>query len=138
MARRRVEPRDVIHHAFLARDWRLLHHEIRELDLQVRRGGVELRLHRVKNILKVLDVDDIAMGIEHFEEAAHVRALELLRQVHEHADGRHGILHRVRLIAHLDGEAQLAHPHLVNAQLPVVAFALFVMQMGVRLGRAGR
>ena len=130
MARRRVEARQVIHHAFLAGDRRLLHHEIRELDLQVRRGRLELRLHGVENVGDVLDVDDVAVRVEHLEEAAHVRAFELLGQVHEHADGRHRVLHRARLVPHLDREAQTPHADLVDAQLPVVALALLVVQFG--------
>ena len=74
-------------------------------------------------------MDDVAVRVEHLEEAAHVRALEFLGQIHEHADGRHGVLHRARLVPHLDREAQTPHADLVNAQFPVVALALLVVQL---------
>ena len=37
------------------------------------------------------------MGIEHLNEAAHVGAFEFFGQIHEHADGRHGVLYRCAL-----------------------------------------
>ena len=77
------------------------------------------------------------MGIEHLDETAHVGAFEFLGQVHEHADGGDGVLHRARLVAHLDGEAQTAHADLVNAQFAVVALALLVMQGGEALRAPG-
>src|ERR1035441_8393955 len=46
VARRRVEPRQVIHYALLARHRRLLHHEIRKFNLQVRRRRLELQIGR--------------------------------------------------------------------------------------------
>ncbi len=120
-ARRRVEPRDVIHQAFPARHRRPLGHEIRKLDFDVRRGGVQFLLQRKQNVPDVFHVDDAAVRVEHLDEPAHVRAFEFLRQIHEHADGRHGVLDAARLVAHLDGKAQSAHADLVNAQLARVA-----------------
>ena len=128
-ARRRVEPRDVIHQAFPARHRRPLGHEIRKLDFDVRRGGVQLFLQRLQNVPDVFHVDDAAVRVEHLDEPAHVRAFEFLRQIHEHPDGRHGVLDAVRLVAHLDGKAQPAHADLVNAQLAVVGPALHVVQL---------
>ena len=103
----------------------------------MRGGGVQLGLHRMKDFLDVLHVDDGAMGVEHLDEAAHVRALEFLRQVHAHRDGGDGVLMDVRLVADLDGEAQPAHADLVDAQLTVVAPALRVVQRRLRVGVGG-
>ena len=128
-ARRCVEPRDVIHHASLARHRRFFGHEIRELDFQVRRGRVQPLLQRMQNVPDVLHVHDAAMRVERLDKPAHVRAFELLRQIHEHPDGRHRVLDAVRLVAHLDGKPQSAHAGFVNSQLTMVALALLVVKL---------
>ena len=89
---------------------------------------LELLLHGVENVGDVLDVDHVAVRVEHLEEAAHVGAFEFLGQIHEHADGRNRVLHRARLVPHLDREAQTPHADLVDAQFPVIALALLVVQ----------
>src|SRR5450432_4939781 len=83
----------------------------------------------MQDVRNIFDMNDIAVRVEHLDEAAHVRAFEFLRQIHEHTDGRDGVLHAARLVAHLDGKAQPAHADLVNAQLACVALALLVVQM---------
>jgi len=82
----------------------------------------------MQNVPDVLHVHDAAMRVERLDEPAHMRAFELLRQIHEHADGRHRVLDAVRLVAHLDGKPQPAHAHLVNPQLTVIALALLVVK----------
>ena len=131
LAGRGVKASGVIHHAFHARNRRLLHHEIGEFHLQVRSGSLKLLLHRKQNVGDVLHVHHAAMAVKHFDETAHVGAFELLGQIHEHANGGDGVLHGAGLVANLDGEPQSTHADLVNAQLPVVAFALLVVQIGL-------
>ena len=97
-------------------------------------AALQLALQLEQDVPDVLHMNDAAVRVEHFDEPAHVRALEFLRQVHEQPDRRHGVLHRVRLVAHLDGKAQSAHAHLVNAQFAMVALALFVLQLRARFG----
>ena len=89
---------------------------------------MKFSLHGVKDIGDVLDVDDVPMRIEHFEEAAHVRALEFLRQIHEKANGRDCILQGMGFVANLNGKSQPSHAHLVDAQLAVIALALLIVQ----------
>jgi hypothetical protein len=81
-------------------------------------------------------VDDAAVRVEHFDEAAHVRAFEMMRQIHEHPDGRNRVLKCARLVAHLNRKAQPAHADLVNAQFARVAFILLVVQKFRRFASA--
>ena len=74
-------------------------------------------------------MDDTPVRVQHFHETAHVRPLEFLRQVHEQTNCRHGVLHCVRLIAHLDGKAQPAHAYFINTQFAMVALTLLVRQL---------
>ena len=98
----------------------------------MRGRGVQLLLQRMQNVLDIIYVHDAAMGVQHLDEPAHVRALELLRQVHKQPDRRHGILERMRLVPNLDRKAQATHPDLIDAQFPVVPLALLVVQLGPR------
>src|SRR5678815_4332395 len=71
-----IEPGDVVHYAFHTGYGGFFHHEIGELHFQVGGGGLELCLHGVKDVGDVLDVDDVAVSVQHFDEAAHVGAFE--------------------------------------------------------------
>ena len=82
----------------------------------------------MEDVRNVLDVDDVAVGIQHFHEAAHVRAFEFFWQVHKHPNGRHRVLDAARLVVNLNGETQAAHAHFINPQLAVIAFALLIVQ----------
>src|SRR5881394_1154863 len=62
--------------------------EKRELHLQMRAAGFELALHRHKDVRNIIHVDDAAMRVEHLDEAAHVRAFELLGQIDEQPNRR--------------------------------------------------
>ena len=93
----------------------------------MRRLRVQLFLQRAQNVRNVLDVDDAAVRVEHLDEAAHVRAFEFLRQIHEHPDHGHRILNLARLVLDLDRKAQPAHADLVNAQFARVALILLIM-----------
>jgi hypothetical protein len=119
----------VIHHAFEPGDRRALDHEIRKFHFQVGGRRLELFLHRIQNLRDVLDVHDVAMSIEHLDESAHVRAFEFLGQIHKHANRRHRILHRMRLVADLNRKAKPPNSYLVDAQLTMITLALFIMQL---------
>jgi hypothetical protein len=70
----------------------------------------------------------MSVSIEHLNEPAHVRALELLGQVHIHADGGDCVLDLMRLVEDSHREPEPADTDLVNWQLAVVGFGLFVVQ----------
>ena len=101
----------------------------------MRGGGVKFFLQLVQNRGNIFNVDNVAVRVEHLHEAAHVRALKFLWQIHKHPERGDGIVHAVRPVAHLDGKAQSAHAHLVNSQFAGVALALLVIQFYHR--RAG-
>ena len=91
------------------------------------RLGVERPLHGLQDFRNILNVYHVAVGVEHLDEAAHVCALKIVRQVNVHGDGRDRVLMLVRLVANADGEAQVAHANLVNAQIAVVVPVLLVV-----------
>ena len=101
--------------------------EIRKLHLEVRRVGFELFLHPGEQVGDVLDVNHLAVRMEHLDEPAHVRALELHRQIDEQANRGDGVLHHVGAVPHLDGKPETAHADLVDRQFAGVARVLRVM-----------
>ena len=75
-------------------------------------------------------MNHLAVRMEHLDEPAHVRALELHRQIDEQADRGDGVLHHVGAVADLDREAHAPHTDLVDWQLAGVARVLRVVQRG--------
>lgn len=108
---------------------RLFRHEIRKLDLKVRGFGIQFLLHCSQNFADVLDMNRASMGVEDLNESAHVSALEVVRQIHEHSNGGNRVLESVGLVPDLDGKAQSAHPDFVYPQFAKVPFVLFVVQL---------
>ena len=94
----------------------------------MRRRGLELLLHGMKDIVDVLHMNNIAMGVEHFDKAAHVGAFEFLRQIDEHANSGDGVLDRVSLVAHLDRKAKSTNADLIDAEFAMIALTLLVVQ----------
>ena len=84
--------------------------------------------HFLEDVADVRHMDHWAVLGEDFNEAAHVGALEMVRQVHGHLQGRHGALNGVVLVAHLHRIAERLHAHAVDRNPAVVAFALGVFQ----------
>jgi hypothetical protein len=64
------------------------------------------------------------------DEAAHVRAFVLVRQIDGEGHGGHGVLHGAVPVPDAEGKAQAAHAHAVDGELPVIAFALGVCEGG--------
>lgn len=122
-----VEARGVIHHTFHSGDGRFFGQEVGKFHFQVRGGGIELGLHCVQDVGDVFHVDHAAVGIEHFDEAAHVGAFEVMGQIDKHADGGDGVLDDFFFVADLDGEPQAANADFVDAQFAMVTLALFVV-----------
>ncbi len=74
-------------------------------------------------------MDAVAVRVEHFDEAAHVRAFEMMRQFHEHADQGTGSGYNMGCVADLDGKPQSGHPDLIDAQFTIIRFVLFIVQV---------
>ena len=110
-----IEAGLIIHEAGLAGDGRGFFKEEREIHFEMRRLRIEPLLHGAEDVWNIFHVDDIAMGVKHFDEAAHVGAFEMMRQIDEHSDSGDGVLMGVGFVADADGEAQAAHADLVDA-----------------------
>ena len=76
----------VIHQALDARDWRALGHEERERHLDVSGVGVQPLGHLHQHVAERID-GDLPLMVQDLDEARHVRALEVVRQVHVHVEG---------------------------------------------------
>ena len=94
----------------LAGGRRGLLHEVREADNDVRPGGVEARYHLAEDVGHRAVVDVAAVAVEDLDEAAHVGAAEVGRQVHEHVDGSDGIL-----VVALAVQYPYGQPHALDA-----------------------
>ena len=90
---------------------------------------MQLLLKRLKDTHDVLHMNHIAMRIEHLDKTAHVCALEFLGQIHKHSERRHRVLHPASPVTNLNRKTQPAHADLVNPQFPMVALALFIIQI---------
>src|SRR5207248_11132043 len=77
---------------------------------------------------ELADVDLAPVAVEQLDEAAHVRALALVRDRDAHVDLGHGVLQAVRAIEHADGIAQALHARPVERNSPVVPLAVDVAQ----------
>jgi hypothetical protein len=71
----------------------------------------------------------IAVRVKHFNEPAHVCALEIVRQVNIHANGCDRILVLICLVENANRKAQVANANLVNAQVSVVMPTLLIVQL---------
>ena len=94
----------------------------------LRRLRIEPLLHGAEDVGDIFHVHYVAVGVEHFNEAAHMRAFEMMRQIDKHSDSGDGVLMGVGFVADADGETQVADAHLVDAQFAVVALLLNVGQ----------
>ena len=76
-----------------------------------------------------VDRDLPLMATEDFDEPGHMRAFEIVRQFHIHAEVRHSML--IQTIAVLDPNrmAQILHANLVDSDVPVVWTALNIRNL---------
>ncbi len=110
----------VVHQAFHLRDRRGLVDEIRKLHLDVPRLGLEPVDHLVEHQLEGLDGDLALVRVEDFDEARHVRALELVGQADVHVEHGDGILHTAGALCDLDRVANRLDADLVYGELAPV------------------
>ena len=95
-----------------------------------------MRLERVQffpqpheDVMDVGHVEDWAVFVERLHEAAHVRPLVMVGQVHGQRHGCDGTLDRVGLVPNLDRVTKVFDPNAVNRNLPVVRLILGVFQV---------
>jgi len=88
-------------------------------------------LHFEKDVVNVFHMNHVTVGVEHFNETAHVGAFEFLGQIDKETDGGDSVLKSVGLVANLDGKTEAAHTDFIDAQIAVVTLALFVVKFGL-------
>ena len=123
----------VVHEALDAGDRGTLHHEIGEGHVDMAGGGVQARGHLGQHPPERLD-RDLTLVMQHFDEARHMRALEVVRQVHVHVEGRHGVLLARRAVLDLDGMADVLDADAVDRNLARVGAGLHVLDGRDRRG----
>ena len=123
-----IKPRAIVHQASFARDRCGFFQEEWKIHFQVCRLRIELILHGGEDVRNIFHVNHVAVCVEHLKEAAHVGALEVLRQIYKHPNGSDCVLMRMGLVANADRETQVSNAHLVDTQLTMVAFLLNIRQ----------
>src|SRR5665213_772195 len=81
----------VVHEALDAGHRRALHDEIGKRHLDMTGIGIEPQGHFAEHLLKRVD-RNLTLAMQDLDEARHVRALEVMRQVHIHVEGRDRVL----------------------------------------------
>jgi len=121
-----------IHVAFDARHRRLLHHEVGEGHLDVASVGFQalghLRQQRAKRFHR-----DLALAMQDLHETRHVRALEVVRQVHVHVEVGDRVLLALRAVLDAHRVVDVFDSDLVDRNLAGVGAALHVFD-GDHLG----
>ena len=69
-----------------------------------------------------------SMRVEHLNKAAHVSALVMVRQVHRHVDGGHGMLGGLITIADAEREAHVLHTNAINGDTAFITLILRVFK----------
>src|SRR5581483_7260100 len=129
-----VEAGGVIHDAVAAGDGGLFDEEERELHFEVGDVGLETGLEGMEDVINIIDMNNAAVFVEGFDEAAHVGAAKFVGEIDEQADGGDGALGFAGLVQDGDGKAESADADFVDAELAVVALALFVVEEGGVVG----
>jgi len=116
----------VIQQALHAGDGRGLVDEVGEGHFDVARLGFQALDHLAQHAFEVLDRNLAFARIEDFNEARHVGALEIVRQVHVHVEIGDGVLDTVALVRHADRVTDALDADLVDGDLPGVDRTLYV------------
>ena len=115
----------IVQVAFDAGHGRLLHHEIGERHFDVAGVRLEALGHLGEQAAEGLD-GNLALAVQDLHEARHVRAFEVVRQVHVHVEVGHGVLLAGGTILHLHGVIDVLDADLVDRNLASVGAALHV------------
>ncbi len=123
----------VVHQALDARHRRALHDEERETHLDMAGIGVEPRSHLAEHRAERVD-RDLALVVQDLDEARHMRALEVVRQVHVHVEGGHGVLLAGRAVLDLDRMADVLDADAVDRNPAGIGARLHVLDRDDILG----
>ena len=123
------EPTLVVHQGRFTAYRRLLFHEVWKVHLNERIRGIQSRLNLAKNLWELTECHLAANLIEHLNETAHVRALELLRQSNVGVDRRNRVLFTVFAVQNPNGVAKPFDAHPVDRECAVILFIRVIGQI---------
>src|SRR5207249_4849322 len=104
--------------------------EVRKPDLHVRGVRVVVAAQLRAEAAKLADVDLAPVPVEQLDEAAHVRALALVRDRYAHVDLGDGVLDAAGPIEHADRIAEALHPRPIERKPARVPLAVDVAERG--------
>ena len=123
----------VIHKARGAGNRGFLFDEVREIKFKVGRVGQKALLQGSENSRDAFHMNQAAVFLQNLDEAAHVRAFELMGKIDGEGDGGDGVLGRMGPVTNHDGIAEAFDADFVDSQVAEVGRGLGILQ-GVRLG----
>jgi hypothetical protein len=104
----------------------------------MRRSGVEMPLHLVKEFRKFLQGDLGLEQVKHLYKATHMGALVFVGQIDVHIDGCHRVLATFAPVPHGDRIAEVFNPHFIDGNIAVVTLVLNVFHWSAgRLSETG-
>ena len=121
-----VENDFVVHHPDFFGDRGRLREKEGETQFDVGALGIEPLQHFRRKRGDGMDVEDRAVGVEHFDEAAHVGAFVFLGQIHGHGEGRDRALLGLFLVPDPDRVLEILHPDTINVEVPGIRLALYI------------
>ena len=107
--------------------------EIREIEFEVGGVGLESFLKGAEDRGNAFDMDETAVFLEDFDEAAHVGALKVVGKIDGEGDGGDGVLSGVGAVADDYGVAKSFDADLIDPEIAEVRGGLGVVQ-GTGLG----
>lgn len=111
-------------------DGRLFREKEGEFEVEVGALAVEAADEGAEEVVDLFRVEHRAVGLQHFEEAAHVGAFELVGQVHGELHGGNGALGFALADGDAQGKTEIFDADAVDVNLAVVRLALRVEKSG--------
>src|ERR1017187_9664081 len=127
----------IIHQTLDAGNRRLLHDEIREGHLDMTGARIQMLGHFFQHLAEGIHRYFTLVAVEYLDEPRHVRALEVMRQIHVHVEICDRVLFAGGPILHFDRVVDILDPHLVDRDPARVGMALHVLD-GRRSGFFGK
>ncbi len=124
-----IEAHLVVQEPLGARDGRRLLDEEGEFDGCVGAGTSQSARQFDEHPPDAVHMKQGSVGMERLEEAAHVRPLEMVRQIHRELDCRDRLAGSSLAPAHAHRIAEVLHPHPINRQFARVRLILDVGQL---------
>lgn len=95
---------------------------------------VEALSHGAEDAVNFTERDPAVVFSQNLDEAGHVRSLEVVGQVHVHADGGYRVLRFVLAVKHYNRMAQVAYAGFLKRDLTVVMSVLYVFHVRLCFG----